>query len=237
MADQLIITCGTCGKEIAKSALTCPNCGAKQKKKWGWGKKILVGVGGFFLFLMVVGAMAGNSNKPTPATNSNSASAPDPGKQQSTKPTTDQPTQTSKQETYNWNTKEIDARENGNMHIAVKKMKADGNIKNMAIIASPSDIAKRPWDFYGKVIKFTGVAAVVQDYPPGNELSKLMGGSCAEVVIETEDGTIVDAFVEGSSGSLKVGQNSTIYGYPVGITEVANKVGGKFTHLIIIGQL
>ena len=228
MSEQLN-ACNVCGKEIAKSASTCPHCGAKQKKKWGWGKKILVGIGGFFLFIIIVGAIAGKSDKSNQPAN---ASVP-ASQQQTSKAAPETP----KQETYKWNTKEIDAAKNGNLPIAIKKMKADGNIKNMANVVAPADVAKRPWDFYGKVIKFSGRAGVVQDYPAGNDISKTMGGSCAEVVIETEDGTIVDAFVSGSSGSLRVGQNAVLYGYPVGITEVQNKMGGKFTHLIIVGQL
>lgn len=148
------------------------------------------------------------------------------------------PVEAPKRETYNWNTKDIDAIQNGNIPIAVRKMKADGDIKNMATATSLEDVAKRPWDFYGKVIECTGEVGVVQDYPPGSDFSKIMGGqSCAEVVMETNDGTIVDAFISGSSGSLRVGQLATVYGYPVGISEVPNKVGGKFTHLIIVGKL
>ena len=189
-----------------------------KKIKMGWGKKILLGVGGFFLFLIVVGMFAGGDKS--------KSSLPTETKKQEVKQTTtsQQSTPAPKKEEYTWNTKEIDAAKNGNMPIAIKKMKVDGDINSIAITGSPADVAKRPWDFYGKAIKFTGAVGVVQDYPPGNDLSKAMGGSCAEIVIEAADGTIVDAFVSGSSGSLKVGQNTTVYGYPTGITEVANKV-------------
>ena len=97
MAETLT-TCNVCGKEIAKSASTCPHCGAKQKKKWGWGKKILAGVGGFFLFVIIVGSLAGNHKS------TSNASTPEPQKQ-TAKVVAEKPAVTPKQETYNWNTR------------------------------------------------------------------------------------------------------------------------------------
>jgi hypothetical protein len=42
----------------------------------------------------------------------------------------------------------------------------------------------------------------------------------ADIVIETDDGTIVEFFSMVPSGNVKVGQDVTITGYPVGRTEV-----------------
>lgn len=36
MAKFALISCPTCTKEIARSAKTCPHCGAKAKKRRGW---------------------------------------------------------------------------------------------------------------------------------------------------------------------------------------------------------
>lgn len=45
-----IISCKICGAEIAKSAKTCPHCGAKLKK----GHPVLIGVLIFFIFIALI---------------------------------------------------------------------------------------------------------------------------------------------------------------------------------------
>jgi hypothetical protein len=124
---------------------------------------------------------------------------------------------------------------NGNIARAVKLVKA-GNLQTVTA-AEPAAVAKTPWNYYGKVVEFTGVAEVVDDYPPDSDISKLMGGGGAsEVVFVTDDGTIADFFLVGSSGDLRVGDTVTLRGYPVGREEVPNKLGGSFTHLILVGK-
>ena len=59
MATDKLTVCNTCGAEIAKSAKTCPKCGAKQKK----GHPILKAIGIIFLALIVLGAF-GSVNTP-----------------------------------------------------------------------------------------------------------------------------------------------------------------------------
>ena len=77
---------------------------------------------------------------------------------------------------------------------------------------------------------------VVEDQPPGSDISKVIGGGeTSEVVIETPDGSIVDLFAMESSGTLRVGETATVCGLPVGRAEVPNAVGGNFVHLIVVG--
>lgn len=60
-----MIECKSCGQQIAKSAKTCPHCGAKNKK----GHPILIGVLVFFILAGIVGAMGG-SEEPQKVNNS-----------------------------------------------------------------------------------------------------------------------------------------------------------------------
>ena len=58
--ENKIITCKHCGKEIAESAKTCPNCGGKNKKpiykkQWFWA----------IVAVIVISAFAGGSDKDT----------------------------------------------------------------------------------------------------------------------------------------------------------------------------
>ena len=75
---------------------------------------------------------------------------------------------------------------------------------------------KAPWKFYGKVIAVRGTAVVVQDYPPKDPFSERLGGEGGEIVIETDDGTIVDYLMMGNTGSIKKDEPVTVFGTPVG---------------------
>lgn len=136
-----------------------------------------------------------------------------------------------------WNTKELDAAQNGNILVAAREVASRPDTKNAAITAEPAAVAKTPWNYYGKIVKLTGVVAVVQDYPPDSDYSKLLNTQeTAEIVISCRDETIVDMLCMTSSGSVKVGDTVNLYGYPVGILEVPNKLGGMFTHLMLVGN-
>lgn len=39
-----------------------------------------------------------------------------------------------------------------------------------------------------------------------------------------------------NTGDLKNGDTVTLYGYPVGLADVTNKIGGKNTQLVIVGN-
>jgi hypothetical protein len=233
--------CKVCSKEIAKSAKTCPHCGAKLKM--GLLKKVGIGFG-ILIVIGIIGSLG--SNDSSTSTNSDSSKSTTSTQQKTTTNTNNEkPKEEPKKEEPkkqepskpNWNMKELDATKNGNIQIAVKQLQSAGDIKQNAVVAEPATVNKSPWNYYGKIVKMTGVVEVVQDYPPASDVAKMLGGKDAsEIVLSTEDDTIVDMFAAVSSGSLKVGDIVTVYGYPVGQAEVDNKIGGKFTHLILVGN-
>lgn len=72
MAGDKMTNCRSCGAEIAKSAVTCPHCGARNKRKhvllW-----VVLGV----LALIIIGAAGSGGREPAPAAaSSTSAAAP-----------------------------------------------------------------------------------------------------------------------------------------------------------------
>lgn len=72
MAGDKMTNCRSCGAEIAKSAVTCPRCGARNKRKhvllW-----VVLGV----LALIIIGAASSGGSEPAPAAAlSTSAAAP-----------------------------------------------------------------------------------------------------------------------------------------------------------------
>lgn len=70
MAKSKLTNCKVCGAEVAKSAKSCPNCGAKLKK----GHPILIGILVVIVLIAIIGSMGGNDKpkKVEPAANSQS---------------------------------------------------------------------------------------------------------------------------------------------------------------------
>jgi len=135
-----------------------------------------------------------------------------------------------------WNYEDLDVSTNGNIQIAAKLVKSD-DLQDVFPV-EPAVVVKTPWNYYGKVLELSGTIELIEDYPPGGDISQVFGGgSVSEVVFMTEDGTIADFFMIGSSGNLNVGDMVTLRGYPVGRNEVENKLGGSFTHLILVGKI
>jgi hypothetical protein len=209
--------CKVCQEEIATSAKVCPHCGAKLKM--GLLKKIGIGFGIFIGLCIIISLTSPKDSTTQTASNSSTSS---------NSSTTSKPT---------WNTTETDATKNGNIDVAVSLLKTAGDIKKIAQPCDAATVMKTPWNYYGKIIKITGSVAVLQDYPAGSDYSNRLGGKDAsDIVISTQDGTTVELLSTISSGSVKVDDTITIYGYPIGFTDVENKLGGKDPHLFLVGN-
>ncbi len=135
-----------------------------------------------------------------------------------------------------WNTSEIDASKNGNIKVAVKELEKIDDIKSAAETQPGAIVVKRPWDYYGKVLTFTGQVSDISDYAPNSDEAKIFGGKSFAIVINTEDGTTVQGEIQGDSGTIKKGEKATIYGYPAGTIEGPNTMGGKGTYLLLVGK-
>jgi hypothetical protein len=66
--------------------------------------------------------------------------------------------------------------------------------------------------------------------------AKGMGGSAAQLAILCSDGTVVYDFIAGTSGSMKVGNTISVYGFPVGTVGTTNSLGAKVVGLVIVGN-
>lgn len=132
-----------------------------------------------------------------------------------------------------WNVKDIYVTENGNFPLAVNLLKAVGDISQQnPTIADAGDVFKAPWNYYGKAVKFTGTVGIVQDYPPGSDNAQI--GLNSEVVMFTDEGTIIDIFSMVPSGKIKVGDTLNVAAYPVGLVNVQNKMGGNTDQLAVV---
>ena len=82
-----MINCKICGKEIAKNAKVCPNCGAKRKRKW-W---LIIAI--VLVCALIGGLASGGEDEPTKIDDNDTASPSDIGSTSDvSKPDVEQPT-------------------------------------------------------------------------------------------------------------------------------------------------
>lgn len=140
-----------------------------------------------------------------------------------------------------WNTSNMNALLNGNLSVAAKLITANGVPQDGAKTASPPDIAKAPWKYFGDIYKFTGVVVLVQEYPPDGPESKMLigGGPLAEIVMmDPKDSafTQIDFMFLGGTQDIQKGDTVTAYGYVTGVAEVPNRLGGTIQVLAVMGK-
>ena len=136
-----------------------------------------------------------------------------------------------------WNRQETDAMKNGNIPFGIRTILANPALRSKAKTQDPQMVAKTPWNYYGQVVKLTGQVAVVQDFPQGSDFGQMLGGhDASDIVISSQDGTIVELFCMKPSGKMRIGDRVNLYGYPTGVTEVPNRLGGNDVHLILVGN-
>jgi len=185
------------------------------------------------------GAQQAASSSPAKAkdkTDTTTTTKPDTAKTTDTTPATAPPPATPSVPT--WNTKEVDALKNGNIATAIQLINASSaNTRTGSVNPAAADVYKDPWNYYGKIVKITGQIAIAQDYPPGSDISNAMGTTTAgEIVLASDDGTFTDYLIAGSSGTAHVGDTVDVYGFPVGLVDAPNKMGGTTSELALVGK-
>lgn len=137
----------------------------------------------------------------------------------------------------NWNTADLNPISSGNLKTAFFTFRDNPNVESLAINVNAAEVMRRPWEYYGQAVRFSGRAVVLQDCPPGHDMSKAFGGESCEIVLLADDGnTVVDGMLLGNTKGLNIGDRVTFCGYPCGILKVANKAGGLVSHLAVVGR-
>jgi hypothetical protein len=116
--------------------------------------------------------------------------------------------------------------------LAINLLNVMGDISQQGITVDAGEVFKAPWNYYGKPISLSGSIAIVQDYPPGSDQAN--AGYQSQLVFMTQDNTFIIALSTLPSGTLKAGDDIKVVGYPIGITSVDNKLGGKTDELVIV---
>jgi len=88
------------------------------------------------------------------------------------------------------------------------------------------------------MIEIKGTVNSVQDYPPNSELTKKFGGGDVNELglLCSDNETYVDALLLGTSGDMKVGDQVTVKGLPVGQVPMKITTGGEIAGLVLIGD-
>lgn len=95
MAKNKMVTCKTCGQQIAKSAKVCPNCGAKNKGL----PKIAIIIGVILVLAIIAAIGGGGKSKKTETTDSSTKTEQTTEQKTEEKKTEEQQSEEKKEET------------------------------------------------------------------------------------------------------------------------------------------
>lgn len=139
-----------------------------------------------------------------------------------------------------WNTTQMNISQNNNVKVAFGLIASSHSSAAPKLVA-PGDAAKAPWKYFGDIYEFVGTAGLTQDYPPGGSESRALadGQAIGEIVLidPRETGyTPVDYLMSGDTGAIRVGDTVRVRGYVVGLVDAPNRLGGKTTELVVVGN-
>ncbi len=131
--------------------------------------------------------------------------------------------------------------DSGNLGVAsdiLKDMKpSDIDIENTLHI-EPSEVVRKPWDYYGDFITLKGYVAFVQAYPESSEWAKgfQTNGTVTEMTLVAEDGrTIISFFYKGDYSNVATDTLLSVTGLPCGLWEVGTRLGGSAESIVVVG--
>ena len=129
--------------------------------------------------------------------------------------------------TTGWDTTNVSSKENKQKAFRLVAKNADYIMAKDPVWANPEDALRKPWDYYGKIVAFTGVVGDSNQAPPGQSVAKLWGGKYTYGVIHCGD-VPIGFHIKSDSDRLRVGQQVTIKGFVVGQDSgLKNNFGGS----------
>lgn len=129
-----------------------------------------------------------------------------------------------------WDKKELDISKTENILLAAQLISKAGDLKPNAQAVNGKDLYDNPTDYYGKVIKLSGMVSSVQSIPGDSFIARALGGKAISIVIMTRDNLFVQFLMPGDSTTLRALSSITIYGYPIG------SYNGPMTYLSVVGK-
>lgn len=125
-----------------------------------------------------------------------------------------------------WDTSDVKSQDNFEKAAHIVASNSSYIMEKEPVWADPEAALRKPWDFYGKVVAFTGLVGDSNQAPPGHSVAKLWGGKYTYGVIHCGD-VPIGFHIKGDSDRLRVGQQVTVKGFVVGQDELTNAFGGS----------
>lgn len=137
--------------------------------------------------------------------------------------------------TTGWDTSESSSQKNFEKGLKLIKENSDYILNKEAISPDPGEALRKPWNFYGKVVTFTGVVSDSNQAPPGHSVAKAIGGKYTYGVLMCGD-VPIGVHLKADSDRLPEGAQVTIKGFVVGLSDtVTNGWGDKIKGVGFVG--
>lgn len=120
--------------------------------------------------------------------------------------------------TTGWDTSESSSQKNFEKAVRLIKENTDYILNKESISPDPGEAVRKPWNFYGQVVTFTGVITDANQAPPGHSVAKALGGKYTAGAMRCGD-VPIGFHLMADSDRLPVGSQVTIKGFIVGLDD------------------
>ncbi len=104
--------------------------------------------------------------------------------------------------------------------------------------ARATEVLKAPWEYYGKVLRFSGFIYSIQQLPPDNSVAQFFDGNCYHAMVVVNDhrvGVPISAYIVGRSEGVAEDSVVSVKGYVFGQSRLMNSAGNVSIGLAFVG--
>ena len=104
--------------------------------------------------------------------------------------------------------------------------------------ARASEVLKAPWEYYGKVLRFSGFIYSIQQLPPENSVAQFFDGNCYHAMLVVNDhrvGVPISAYIVGRAEGVAEDSVVSVKGYVFGQSRLMNSAGNVSIGLAFVG--
>lgn len=106
--------------------------------------------------------------------------------------------------------------------------------------AKATKVLEEPWEYYGKVLKFSGLIYSIQQLPPEDSVAQFFDGNCYHAMIVVNDSRTavpISAYIVGRAEGVAEDSVVSVKGYVFGQSRLMNGAGGEGRGLAFVGFL
>lgn len=137
--------------------------------------------------------------------------------------------------TTGWDAAESSSQKNFEKAMYLIKENSDYILHKESVSPDPGEAMRKPWNFYGQVVTFTGVVSDSNQAPPGHSVAKVFGGKYTYGVLMCGD-IPIGFHIMGDSDRIPTGAQVTIKGFIVGQDDgITNGFGASMKGIEFVG--